>query len=249
VTAIAAADTCTRCGVFLTADARRVGGKRYCPTCAVRPDVDYLEAFRLKYWGKRDAWAWLIGISALTSLARAAGALVEGAPWLVVSGLVLAVAGVLFFLGLRWARLAYAAALVMQGTAVALSVGPEDQHIVWGVFVGVALLPLLVFLAVTRDTRSQLFFKDDIPRAKLEKAWHLYANNSLARSGFMLSLLSLMTPVGPLALGLSIAGLARVNPTATPPIGRKGQAIAGIVLSSLSTLFWGTIIIDAIRSP
>lgn len=32
---------------------------------------------------------------------------------------------------------------------------------------------------------------------------------------------------------LSIAGLTRVDPNATPPIGRKGQAIAGSVCSTL----------------
>jgi hypothetical protein len=37
--------------------------------------------------------------------------------------------------------------------------------------------------------------------------------------------------------------LRRVDPSAYPPIGRKGYAIAGIVLGALGTLVWGTVLV------
>src|SRR3989442_14242594 len=43
------------------------------------PEADYLEAFRLKYWGKRDGWAWLFGIVAVLNLVIAGIALVGAA--------------------------------------------------------------------------------------------------------------------------------------------------------------------------
>ncbi len=39
-------------------------------------------------------------------------------------------------------------------------------------------------------------------------------------------------------------GLARVNPDARPPIGRKGMAIAGLVLSGVGIALWATLFIS-----
>ena len=71
-----------------------------------------LEVFRLKYWGKRDTWTWLVGFSALLSFVGAedtlfhenlSGAqLQEGLTYL-ASGAV----GVCFWLGLPFARLVW----------------------------------------------------------------------------------------------------------------------------------------------
>ena len=45
-----AAGVCTRCGgFFCSGDVVRVDDKPFCPTCAAMPEVDYLEAFRLKH--------------------------------------------------------------------------------------------------------------------------------------------------------------------------------------------------------
>ena len=100
--------------------------------------------------------------------------------------------------------------------------------------VGSSLVPLLVALAIYNDTRNRLFFKVEVPREKLRKAWDLYSNNSIARAGFLVGLFSLLVcPLAIAGLPCSILGLKRVDPQAHPPIGRRRQAIAGIVLSSL----------------
>jgi hypothetical protein len=57
-----------------------------------------------------------------------------------------------------------------------------------------------------------------------------------------------MPPFALIALIASIIGLRNVDPHATPPIGRQGQAIAGIVLSSLSVLAWGGALVAALLS-
>ncbi|WP_257459184.1 hypothetical protein [Archangium lipolyticum] len=46
----------------------------------------------------------------------------------------------------------------------------------------------------------------------------------------------------------SIIGLRRVNPNAHPPIGRKGQAIAGIVLGTVGCLIWGGVLVLSLLS-
>jgi hypothetical protein len=70
--------------------------------------------------------------------------------------------------------------------------------------------------------------------------WDRNANNSVARSGLQLSLASLFIPLfAPLGLGFSIVGLRRVDLGARPPVGRKGQAIAGVVIGALGMVWLG----------
>src|SRR5688500_8794493 len=98
-----ATGTCFRCGRFFCAqDAKPLFGRTFCTTCAARPDVDYLEAFRLKYWGKRDIWAWLFGIGSALNVINAAGLLMNPATVLLgVSAAFNAATGIAFFLGVR----------------------------------------------------------------------------------------------------------------------------------------------------
>lgn len=232
---------CARCGTFFCEyDRETVDGKDYCDTCAEHPDVDYLEAFRLKYWGKRDAWAWLIGIGALINFIAGATLLANElvnkdtgndgfmrALLALVGGGV----GVCFWLGIPAARLALCfvpiASLMVSGFAA----GPEA--------VGRGIVAVIITLVMYNNTRNKLFFKEEVSREALQKAWHLYSNNPVARAGFMLSFISLaFVLVAPISLLCSIIGLRRVNPTVTPPVGRKGQAIAGIVLSAVSLVGW-----------
>jgi hypothetical protein len=100
-------------------------------------------------------------------------------------------------------------------------------------------MPLLMSISIYNDTRNKLFFKVEMPRETLRKAWHLYKNNAVARAGLMLGVLGLFFPgVGLIALVCSGIGLRNVDPDAQPPIGRKGQAIAGLVLGAVGCLFW-----------
>ena len=237
-----AVGTCARCGSFFCAeDWRNVEGKDFCATCAALPEVDYLEAFRLKYWGRRDAWAWLIGIGAPFSLLSGLGLLLAGEGALRVVGLVSiasAVVNASFWLGKPFARKGL---LLTQGLGGALNVVALGAAALPGVIIGLAFAT-----AIYNDTLNQLFFKVEVPREKLKKAWDLYANNSVARTSLLLGVFGLLVPVmGLIALICGIIGLRRVNPDAHPPIGRKGYAIAGIVLGTLSTLMWGIVFLPA----
>jgi hypothetical protein len=227
---------CARCGTFFCAlDYEELNGKDYCDTCAAHPDTDYLEAFRLKNWGKRDAWAWLIGFGALVNITLGAVTLVNsqeaaatvGAVIILIAGAV----GVCFWMGLPFARLALC---ILMGLFTVISfstAGPEAAR---------AVIPFAVTIAMYRDTRNKLFFKQEVSREALQKAWHLYENNVVARMGFALGIVGLLLwPLAPFGLVCSIIGLRRVNPDSNPPVGRKGQAIAGIVLSALSMVGWG----------
>lgn len=246
---------CSRCGAFIAspAELKLLDGKSFCATCAARPDVNYLETFRLKYWGKRDGWAWFIGLAGLLSLVNVAQAVGAGQYAAAVGALLGAALNICFFLGLRWARYGLLASMMVAAGISALAGmagagdSPERLGAAVGTAVGTYVIPMLIALAIINDTRNQLFFKVEVPRAKLQKAWDLYMNNTPARAGFMLALLGVfMPPLAPIGLVASIVGLRNVDPHSTPPIGRKGQAIAGIVLSSLSVLAWGGALISTL---
>jgi hypothetical protein len=226
--------TCIRCGTFFCAqDRRTVGDKDYCASCAMRPEVDYLEAFRLKYWGKRDVWAWLVAFGALINLVFGLQLLVSSPENLLFAIISLAATavGACFWAGLPFARPALCFVPIVSLLVGLVTQGP--RALVSG------LMPILITLFIYSDTRNKLFFREQVPPEALQKAWDLYSNNRIARAGFLLSILGiLMPPVAPVALVCSIIGLRRVDPAAYPPIGRRGQAIAGIVLGSIGIL-WG----------
>lgn len=233
---------CARCGSFFCElDRENVDGTDYCAACAARPDVDYLEAFRLKYWGKRDAWTWFIGLGALFNFFVGGSILLAGEERLMLMGLMTLATGVIgacFWWGLSWARLAMCFMPILNAVVGAATLGPAA--------VGQGVVPFFIMIAVYKDTRNRLFFKEEVSREALQKAWNLYANNSLARAGFMLSLVGVLVfPLAPVGLVLSAIGLRRVDPTARPPIGRKGQAIAGIVLGGVSLLGWGALFLSS----
>jgi hypothetical protein len=226
--------TCARCGTFFCAqDRRMVGDKDYCAACAMRPEVDYLEAFRLQYWGKRDVWAWLVAFGALINLAFGLQLLASSPENLLFAIISLAAAavGACFWAGLPFARPALCLVPIISLLVGLVTQGP--RALVSG------LLPILITLVIYNDTRNKLFFRELVSPEALQKAWNLYSNNRVARTGFALSILGILAPIfAPIALACSIIGLRRVDPTAHPPIGRKGQAIAGIVLGSIGIL-WG----------
>lgn len=226
--------TCARCGTFFCArDHRTVGDKEYCAACAARPEVDYLEAFRLKYWGKRDAWAWLVAFGAIINLLLGFQLLASGAENLLFAIIAFASAavGACFWAGLPFARPALCLVPI-----ISLLVGVVTQG--GRPFVS-GVLPIVITLIIYNDTRNKLFFREQVSPEALRKAWDLYANNPVARAGFLLGILGILLPIlAPAALVCSIIGWRRANPAAHPPIGRKGQAIAGIVLGSIGIL-WG----------
>jgi hypothetical protein len=247
-----AGGTCTRCGNFVCSACATLvpalGAQVYCQACAARPELNYLEALRLRYWGKRDGSTWMVGLVALLLCLGVTLAFV-GWGWgptrqnvfLLLLLTPVPVCGA-FFLGQRWARRALLA--VPLGLPVALNAAEPDFRFL---FVLCAMLGLLIALNIYRDPRNQLFFRLPVPSAKLQALWHQRFNNPLARQALNLGLGALFVPVfAPFAIICGAVGLARVNPKATPPIGRGGQAVAGLVLGVFSLMVWGLALLPAL---
>lgn len=242
---------CARCGRFYCAEeVIRLGSRSYCGECGIRPEVDYVEAFRLKYWGKRDGWAWLFGIGGVIQLvgglfllAASLAHKLPAIPGLAVSTVVLLVAGgngICFWLGRRFAR-KVALGIPLLGALVSAVTGDWPG-------LGANLFGLLITTAIYRDTRNRLFFRIEVPREKLVQTWNVTANNPMARNGFALSLLGLFVPfLGVLGGLLSYVGLRRFDPDGNPPQGRRRLAIAGIVIGMLTTAGWTVLVVMSLR--
>ncbi|GHG88487.1 hypothetical protein [Comamonas sp. JC664] len=245
--------TCQRCGSFIcTPCTTWVMGRMYCPTCAARPEVSYLETFRLQLWGRRDAGAWMVGLGTVTLAGLAVVALLAGdfalglALWASVG------VGTAFFLGQPWARLALLALPLAAMLLTARSLGAPAL---------LFFVPFTIALNLFRDTRSRLFFRLDIPERELHRLWDRQVNNPLARHALALGVGSLSLPVfsplmrffsglsvllvlfvvmAMLAMVLGSVALRRVDLDARPPIGRRWEALVGMGLGLLSLGVWGT---------
>jgi hypothetical protein len=237
---------CFRCGVFLTGESLvLLGTNTFCAECARRPDVDYIEAFRLKHWGKRDGWAWLLGAGGVINAVAALGSLffafTEGSTQLreVLASsavlLVFAAASIAFFFKVRAARWALAALWL---AAAGFSLASVGLMAIPG-----ALITALLIVTLLTNWRTRLFFELPVSRGKLEAMWRLYHDNVLARNAATVAFSGLMVPpLAPVGLLMGVVGLRRVDPKAWPPVGRRGYALAGIVLGTLGTLGWGALL-------
>jgi hypothetical protein len=242
-----AGGTCTRCGSFVCGACATVlpamGPQVYCQACAARPELNYLEALRLRYWGKRDGTAWVVGLVTLGLCLLSVMVLGETGftsqqelPWMLLSWAPVPV-GVAYFLGKPWARHALVATPWVMAL-VASAVNWQGRI----VFLLTAVLVSLFALNMHRATRTQLFFRVPVSSGKLRALWDLRFNNPLARQALNLGLGALFMPAfAPFAMICGAVALARVNPNATPPIGRKGQALAGVVLGAVSILLWSLV--------
>ncbi|ADO67839.1 B-box zinc finger protein [Stigmatella aurantiaca] len=232
----AATGTCARCGTFLCGlCTRTVLGRVYCGPCAERPEVNFLERFRLGLWGRRDAWAWAAGIACALLVPLTAFLLVRG-EFAVGAGCALSAGvGGAFFLGLPWARHALLAAPVV------LALGSALRG--WG-YAAVGFGCLFVSaLSIVSSTRNQLFFQREVSEKQLLRLWHVRENNPLARTALSVALGGVFLPVmAPLAILLGGWALSRVNPTSYPPVGRKGQALAAIGVGVTALALWGLLL-------
>ncbi|MFL5347551.1 MAG: hypothetical protein ACJ8AT_22420 [Hyalangium sp.] len=234
----AATGTCSRCGTFFCAGCVRwVFGKAWCSACAARPEVDYLERFRLKLWGRRDASSWVVGAVGLGLGVATVLAVVERrTPWpLALIFSAGTAASIAFFLGWRWAR------EVLVGTSLGCTqacwVSGSQGFAVLFLFLGAAAIVYYF------DTRNRLFFQRPVSAARLQRLWHVRENNPRARDAMNLGLAAFFFPLfAPLAVLVGIVALRRVDPHAIPPIGRKGQALSGIALGLGSLVLWGLLL-------
>ena len=216
---------CARCGGFVCAvDSKLFEAKLYCAACAVREDVDWLVGFRNKYQGQRDGWAGLFGRGAGAQTVTAVTMFIEPESRLMAPIVLLAaLGGALWWLKKPVARWVVLLSLVASSGFLALTVSP--------LFIFTAVVPIIIVTSVINATRTKLFFEPDVTRDELKRMWELYANNQVARYALTLGVSGLpIWPFAPIALACGVAGLVRVDPNARPPIGRKGSAIAGMVL-------------------
>lgn len=235
--------TCERCGDFVCRlDSEIVDKKRFCKNCSTKSDVDWLEAYRRELLGTRDGYAFLYGvlgpIGNLAQLGFVAWAAAQGAPGMIVPGLTIAVFlanGIAYFLGrpvARWGVIVLP--LAGAGFVLAAPGGLRPQEL--GSLVGMNLVAFLFGIAAFASPRNKLYFRLDVTEAQLRKLYSIYKDNRLADFGFLLSLGAVLPGVGIVSLALSWIALRRVDPDARPPVGKKGRAISGIVLSIVGIL-------------
>lgn len=247
---VPAAAVCARCGVFVCAsDVRTLDGVDHCATCASRPDVDYLEALRLRLWGRRNGWAWFFGLSGLASLLQGGslplwwisgegaapnGTQLLGAAVTAAHG----VFGVLLWLGKPVARWGLLGTTAIGGVIAASGLPSLDGPAVW--FIGFAwLMGLAIVVSAVADVRTRLFLKLDVSREALRRLHDVTYNNAHGRQAAVVGVAGFLVPfLAPVAIILGIIGLTRVNPSARPPIGYRGRSIAGVVLGVLGSLWW-----------
>lgn len=243
--------TCDRCGNFVCRLDSEVqpGGRTICFGCRDgHGAVDWLRDFKMELWGKRDGYAWLFGgigvvyscivIAILIRMVIASpGTLAALVPVFLFAGL--AGVQVAYFFGKAWAREAIIVIPLLAcfvNIAVVASSGGAGSG-------GAPLFGIILPLVAYFDTRNKLFFKLDVPEEKLLKLWDVTRNNQLARTGFAASIIGLIVPgISLIALVCSLVGYSRVNPDSVPPIGKKGYAIAGLVISTIGILLWGTML-------
>lgn len=246
---------CARCGAFICdVDKTLVGARYYCPTCAARPDVNWLDQLRQRWLGVRDGWCWVfLGLAALEVLAFVAftadlvselstgrGAsrhgLLERVPALTLLAAEAALHAT-FLLGKRWSRWAIGVVPILGGV-LALA---QDQ-------LGVAVfwfLPLALAATVWSDTRNRLFFRLAVPDSELRKYHDKNLDNPMAQWGARLAAVGLVVPfVGLFGAVLGAIGLSRVDPTALPPVGKRFLAVFAIATGFLETLFFAFMFLE-----
>jgi hypothetical protein len=223
---------CARCGGFFCPGcATGVLGAVYCAACAALPEVNYLETFRQKLWGRRDTWAWFLGLGGLVTLAPGLTLLATGDAPAAAFPLACSAVGVGSFFGQRWAR----------AGLLALPVALGLLGVVWQEPLLLVPAPFLLGLgaSVHQDPRHKLFHRLPIAERVLLRLWNRHENNPLALVGLQLGLYGVFFPlVAPVALGLGLTALRRVDPEARPPIGRRGQALAATGLGAGSIALW-----------
>lgn len=234
----ASVGTCQRCGTFVCEDdVKRLVNGVFCEDCAVRPEIAYLDAIKQRHWGKRDVWAWLFGLSGVGSVVGAIATATTSTAedrspllWALVLG-VYAIVGIAFWLRIRAARVALVLLFAVFAGWMTISAGPMA-------LIGL-LVPGLFLISALTNVRTRLFFEIEVSAATLEREWRREYDNPLARSAVSWGLGSFFIPLfAPVAIITSILALLRVNPSAQPPIGGRGRAIAGLVLGLLGGLFW-----------
>jgi hypothetical protein len=256
--------TCERCGGFVCQlDTRSLFERTYCPACIGLPDVNYLEAFRLEVSGWADGFGSIYGFGG--TVLNVALLLYALMPWItprnappsgseiVYSAIVgvwsaFSIAISLSYLAGRvWTRQAvFAPSSVFVALALSrLGIGGNGLAQVYPPTADALAftVPLVTACLAWRSTANKLYFKLPVTEPALHRYWRVLRDNPIARQGFYASFFAFCVPgASVLTLVASTVGLARVDANARPPQGRRGQAIAGIVLSLAGLVFWAVVL-------
>ena len=248
-----ATKNCERCGDFICDECERtVLNKQVCVSCTEINGVRFLDAYKDSVWGKRDGFVWLFGgFGTLMAFAQLmifgvsalSGNMGNATPvflaFAAVSAIMLVVNS--SYLLLRpWARAAlFVGPLLWVAVENVMLEGGLDSFNLGRSIASMFLLFLFILAAFT-SSRNKLAFKIDITEKQLEKLYKTYVDNQIARYSVLVSVLAfLIPPVLLFSFPMAIIGLRRVNPDAWPPIGGRGNAIAGLILSCLCLVFYG----------
>jgi hypothetical protein len=236
-----AGSTCHRCGTFVCGTCSTwVMGALYCPGCAARPEVNYLETFRRQRWGKRDVGAWLVGGGTLVLAWLGVVAFGKGQVPLTLGLVGAVIVGLGWFGGQRWARVPLLLTPLAAGLLATPSLGV--LALAFGLIFFFSALQLFL------DTRGKLFFRVAVPERELHRLWNREVNNPLAQSALTLGVGAIFLPLfAPLAILCGVLALRRVDLKARPPIGRRGHALAGIGLGVGAVALWGVVVIPLLQ--
>jgi hypothetical protein len=236
---LAAVASCGRCGRFVCQrDAQTLMKGTFCEACAQRPEVNFLDTFRRLHEGTREGWAWFFGVTGLLALV-AMGALIAndlvspGARGLalVMTLVSFGALGLAFFFRVRAARWGLVAWL---GLVAVLVVGFEGPVALW-----LLVVPALFLTSALLSAPTRLFFRLPVSVDALEREWRRRYDNPMARQAVSWAVLGALLPIFlPGALVTGLIALARVDPTAQPPIGGRRQALTALVIATLACLVW-----------
>lgn len=258
----AAESDCERCGKRICVDCEElVLKKTVCLDCTEIDGVHYLLAFRLGLWGKRDAWVWFFGgfgsLVAFSLLIVFGLAAIFGPPigiatnadrvvltvFAFFAAVTLAINLNFFFLK-AWARNALFVGPVLWAVALLmLQSGVLSPNLI-GQVTGRAFMPLAIVTVAYTSARNKLAFKISISQGQLESLYKAHYENRTAPLASLFGIFSLFfPPFAVLSIPMAIVGLSRADPNSWPPIEGRSLALRGLVLSCLSLLFWGAIIV------
>jgi len=219
------AGSCARCGDFVCRlDGRTVEKELLCLRCAPLREADHLERFRRELHGRMDLPVVLFGIFCpiLT------GVLIWWAPPLEAA---FGIGGIAIFcaylLRKAWARVALFA---LPAAAIGLAIPHGPGAVLAALVAGV--IPTAMIASAYASPRNRLAFGLEVGRRDLAKLYDASRNNPRAQESVLLAILGLAFPPAlVLSLALAVYGLTRVDPHASPPVGKRGHALVGIAIS------------------
>jgi hypothetical protein len=228
---------CERCGDFVCPlESRAVEGRRLCLRCAPIVEGDYLERYRREMLGRPDGFWVLFGVicPVLTAVFMWSAPPLEAA--FGVGGLAI-FAG--YFLKHPWARVAL---FLCPAAGIGLAV-PHGPDALGGALAAGAVGGATV-LGAYLSPQNRLTFGLDVERPQLERLWNIYRNNPRARDALYAAVFGWLVWVFlPIGLLLGIYALTQVNERGDPPIGRRREAVAAIVVASLGIAVWGAAVV------